>query len=376
MKLFGRMRKYGRSLFVWEFSKLMTARSVLVVLLLAAVSAYTSYGYYTEKESDSEAAYEKFIANEWYGPLTIEREAEFYARREEIDGYISDTAYSDMTEAYASGEITAEEYEDFTTGYRRAIRESPMMDRLEEAVARISKVRNESGVVGWLIPTGGVSRLLGRDVNVWRLAAVVIVCVRLYTPDHAGRVSESDFALISKTTKRGRRSLFRAKLSAAATVAVMISLIFEAADLLIGLTVTDGLPELFAAPVLSLWNYAMFRDGITVGGFIAAAAVIRFAATLMLALLTGALSFVLKRMMPTLLAVAMFTLVPYALVYMGMLTFRLLDFTAALSGCRLLRLSAVSVFFTGIYTFAAVDLVGFAVLTLAALLFVRSRMGR
>ncbi len=115
---------------------------------------------------------------------------------------------------------------------------------------------------------------------------------------------------------------------------------------------------------------------MTVGGFLAVSAAVRFAACVMLTLLTCAASFFLKKLLPTLFAVASVTLLPYALVYIGFLDVMYIDFTAALAGGKLLLRSAELTAGGGAFTFAWALLLGYAALTAAAAMLVRHKTGR
>ena len=373
-------KKTGRmatsSLFVWECRKLLTPLTVAAVILLAAASAYTSYEYYTKQSVTSWRGYEEYIAETWFGPMTDEKEKIIAERCDHVNGIVSQEAVNKMVESYLAGEISDEEYSAYMSEYHAVKGEYGMLDRLDDTVKYLSKKKSETGVTGWLIPTEQLTRLIGRDINIWRLAAVILVFARMYTPDYAGRVSESDFATILYTTKRGRRASFRAKLKAVLLISLCLSLLFEAADLVVGISSTERFLDMLSAPVLSVEKYSAFGDGITIGGFIALSVLIRTVSTAVLALLTCAASFVMKKLPAALLAVAMITLVPYALVYMGFLSLRFIDFTAVLAGEKLLYRSADFAVGGGVYVFAVMLIIGYAALTFAAVMFVRHRTGK
>lgn len=70
------------------------------------------------------------------------------------------------------------------------------------------------------------------------------------------------------------------------------------------------------------------------------------------------------------------TLLPYALVYMGILVLRYVDFTAILAGGKLLTRSAEFGVFNGTYTFAIILTCCYIILNSATIMFVRYEIGK
>ncbi len=364
------------SLYAWEIRKLATPGAAAVVAVLFAASAYTSYVFYTEKPAFTLSDFEEYLGDEWLGELTDEMAAKINAEYDEFEYITSTDTWNEKAGEYLSGQITEAEFEEYRNKYYDIIESGESTERLFERYKYLDEQKKLTGVNVWVVPTIGLSRLFARNINVWRFAAVIFIFARMYTCDYAGKSSEGNFAALLRSTKRGRRDSYRAKVLSMLTLSVILSLLFELSDLAVGIAVTDHIGEMLAAPVLSVPSYVMFTDGITVGGFIAVSVLLRTLATVILAALTCASSFLMKKLPPALILTSVFTLVPYALVYMGVGAVRAVDFTPMIAGGLLLLRSAEQNVFGQVYAFALLLAAGYMAVAAASSLYVRWRTGK
>lgn len=363
-------RRYPCSMFVWECEKLLTPAMVIVVAALLILSAHDSEEYYGEHISRGQLAYEEYINEHLFGPLTDEK----------ID-YINERV--EYTNEYTSEERLLlvmkgpyEELIDFLDKRDEAMAESSILESVKDDLDRLSAIREEDGVDGWFMFDVNVGRILSRDINIYMLAAIVIVFSRMYAPDYAGKVSEGNFASILRTTRRGRRASYRAKLSSAAAVSLLIGLLFIITDAAIGISSAGRFFDIMSAPLISIRSYADMNTNITVGAYFAIICALRAASCVMIALITSAASFALHKLPATLFAVSMFTLLPYALVYMGVKALRFVDITAMVSGGKLMTRSSAMAIGGSPFAFAAIFVCGYAAVTAAASLAVRAKTGK
>ena len=371
----GGSKLYPKTLFGWECSKLATPASIVLVILLLSAFAYDAYRTYGEAVSEEERAYETYLDLHLFGELTDEK-AEYIEKRNELIAILaSDDSQEELLAAYSRGDITAEEYFAYLDGRDEAKAESLMIGRAAEDMAYLKALGSETGTRGWLFSRVSISRLLGRDVNIFLLAALIVIFARVYVPDFAGRSSEGSFMTIQRTTRRGRRASFRARTLSVLILSFCVFVLFEAVDLLFGIAATHRFFDILSAPVSSIEAYRSL-DGISIGGCIALILALRFCGYLIVAYLTVSASYITKRTPPTLFILAAFTLLPYVLVYMGALELRYIDFTAMLAGGKLLTRSADFALGGGVYTFASLLVAGYSVLTLAASQYVRYKTGR
>ena len=362
------------SLFLWECRKLLTLPTVLLVAVLLLVHAYTSYRYYTKADITASKKYDDYITENWFGPLTDGKEQRFYERYGYIADIVSvDNANNAVTQLQ-SGDMTGEEYEAFVDEYRSLKTESNLIDRLEGTVQYLAKQKRATGIEGWIIKTGDIARLLGRGVDIWLAAAIIFIFCRMHTPDYTGKSSEGNFAAVMRTTKRGRRIAYRAKMLAAVAVALTLSVLFEAVDLALGIAHTDGYFDVLSAPLMSISRYSSF-GAISVGAYHALVIATRILAAVTLAYISCAASYLTKKLHAALIISAAVTFLPYALVYMGLDALRYTDFTAALAGGELWTRSA-ELAIGGTYTFGMMLLFVYGAVAAAASLAVRAKVGK
>ena len=372
----GHDRAYPHTLIAWECSKLLTPVTTIAVIVLLIASGREAYGYYNAHISDGQRKYESYVNEHLFGEYDEEKLDYIYERFDYTSGVTDSETESEMFEKYSNGEIGYEELSAYLDERDSANAEAGILKDVREQTSYLSRLEKETSVRGWLFFDTNLTRVLDRDINIFMFAAVMIVFARIYAADYAGKISEGNFAAILHTTKKGRRDSFRSKVLSTLLISFAITAVFTLVDLAIGIATTERFFDILSAPMMSMQEYRVLDSGITVGVYMVMMILIRFSAYMLLSLLTTAASYIVKKIPMTLFIVALFTLLPYALVYMGILALRYVDFTAMLAGGKLLTRSAVFAVAGGTYVFAAVLVIAYAVLTAVGVAYVRKRTGK
>ncbi len=357
-----------RSLFAWEVRKIFTPVTAAVTAALLVFSVIEAQRTYSEYIMESDRIYEEYVSAHVFGEYSDASRDYLSERKTVLEEISSDERADEEKSKYLSGKIEFGEYRAFLSESGKAEAELGIVKKIMKHVTAMEK----EGGPFWLFPNTMISRILGRDMNIFLYAAVVFLFSRICAADYASKSSEGAFASILRTTKRGRRESWRARTMAALAVSAGITAAFEAVDIIVGAAHTERFFDILGAPMLSIEKYAAF-GGMTVGGYLLLVIAIRSLAHIMLALLTVAASFIVRRVSLALFVTAAVTLLPYALVYMGVAALRFADLTAALAGGKLLLRSAEFSVFGGTYTFAALFLLAFLCLTLSVTFYVRHK---
>ncbi len=363
-------RRYPSTVFAWECGKLLTPAIILTVVILLILSARDANNYYNARISEGELRYETYVNEHLYGPATDEKQSYIYERMSYTSEMTSEARFHEMLENSAGDELYT-----FLDERNEAMAEAAMLGMASEKMRYLQSLEDDIGERGWFIFDVKLDRILSRDINIYMLAAVIIVFSRMYGADYAGKVSEGNFAAILRTTRRGRRSTYRAKMLSALAVSLLTAAAFIAVDVSFGIASTDRFFDLLSAPLLSVAKYAGMHSDITVGAYLMLVVAARAAACIIIAYLTCAASFALHRLPSTLFAVSLFTLLPYALVYMGVLALRYVDITAMFAGGKLFTRSAELAVGGSPFAFAAMLVCGYTAVTAAASLAVRAKVG-
>ena len=369
------MKKYSLSLFGFELRRLMSAPVTALVAALLILSALDSYRIYSAKLSSSMSAYESYVSENCLGPVTAEvsehyRELYNYARE-----FTSVEHRNEVGEEYAEGKITYDEFIEYLDEARELGRDITSLEMLNSALSYLERTARDTGAAVWLMPSSRLERMLGRDVNVFLLAALAFVISRTYAADYAGKSSEGNFAAILRTTRLGRRTLFRSRLLVSVLLSVAFALLFSMSDIAVGAAVSERFFDVLSAPSASMEPFHAL-GGVTVGGFIALSLFARVAASVMIAVLTCAASYFTKNAASTLFVTALFTLLPYALVYIDVPGMKYADITVMLAGGRLFTRSAELVVGGSPFAFAAILVCGYGAVAAAASLAVRAKVGK
>lgn len=369
-------RRYPSSLFAWECRKLLTPGVTALVILLLLCSVYLDFDAYDVRLPDSIIEYESYVNENLLGAYTEEKAAALSLAYEENKRLTSSETYDDMTDKYYYGEITAEEYGSYLTERDAAVRVRDALERASAQSAYLEALASSTGINGWYLSEYRLTPILSRGFDVCLLAAVIVIFSRVCPPDYAAVAQSGDFASIARTTRRGRRASYSAKVLSVLAVSLAVAAVFTLADFAVSLSRVPHITKILSAPVVSISRYGSLDTDMTVAECLAAAAALRFLSCAAIACITAAASFAFKKTAPTLFFAAAVTLLPYVLVNLGVDIAKYIDMTAMLSGFGLLFRSAELSVFGSVSSFALLLSSGVAAASAAALLAWRKTVGK
>lgn len=326
-----------RSLFGWEWHKMLIAARVLpVILLLFCVRCALSADAADVTQTFSDAVYEDYMTR-WQGELTDTARAEIAAER----AYISETL-SEETEvrlSYLDGEISYHEYAAWLVEYNYAFTHAELFCEIEDHVLYVDRMA-AAGYGAWFVYDTGWEALLFSDFDFTLYAAFLLLFAGVFAVEYDTSSSNGGFSQILRCAKRGRRATFRAKYSAAIVASLCFSVLWNVADIaFVSLAYPFPSPN---APVLSLEScaslaashspLAAFAADMSIAGFFALVLLLRILSSVLLAVLLCALSALLRRLISVLATAMLLTVFPALLSYFGFSSLSFLDFTALLRG--------------------------------------------
>lgn len=369
-------KNYSPSLFAFEIKKFLTPGAAVAVVLLLALSVFESLSVYGEPMYESDRVRDEYVSEHLLGEITDGALEDFNAHRAEVEYNADYERRAEHINAFTAGELTREELDarlDVVDAYQR---EKSILGVLTTEINGLRRTGERVGVNCWLIPGTMITRILGRDTNIFLLLAVLVLFSGAYDADYAKSTSGDSFAAIKRATARGRRASFRAKTLAVLVLSLAVTAAFLLSDLAIGIAMTGDFSRVLSAPLVSLAEYADYGGAVTVGGYLAASVCLRAVSFMMLAVMTCMVSYFVRSMQKTLFVTVLYTLLPFALSYMGVDVMRRLDFTSALAGGRLLVNSSMFASFGGAYAFAVIFMCVCALITLSVSLAVRRATGK
>lgn len=324
-------------LFVWEARKLLTFNVICTVAILFAVSLYISYDKYSRVISESERSYTEFV-NSIFGELTEDKR--IYINEEKLRCDLAEQYLDDMSEKYLSGEVSVEEYYKAIDESSDARRIAYLLDIAYEKLIYLNSLETETGVRGWFFAEDRISRMLTTDFDVFFVLAVIIIFTRTYVVEYQGKSSEGHTASIIRTMKRGRLSVYRAKLLATVIISAILCVLFFSFDFILGAVKVERFDEILKAPIMSLESFRSINSDITIGEFFALTYALRTFGFILLAIICSGISYLTKNLTLSVFIISIMVFVPYALVYMGVAILHRIDYTALLSGIKLLLRSS------------------------------------
>lgn len=326
-----RIRQRSLSLVGYENHKLLIAsRMIAVVIAALCLRCVISYNGNIPPDDSFERIYRSYMT-ELEGEITDEKR-EYIAKESEFISKtlaMQDTMYAD----YAGGRIDYPTYSAYLSDYNYAISHNEAIKVVSDHAKYIDKCKAETGIDAWFVYDSGWLRLFGTDADILLLAAVVVLLAGIFADEYSSRSSSGGFAQILRSTKRGRRQTFVAKLVAAVIIAATMTVLFNAADAFI-ISKRFFMPAQ-GAPVQSLELFEGFTGGMSILGYTAIMYVIRLCAAVTLALLVCGLSCVLRRQLSVLSCTVALTLLPSLLAYFGLYVMRRVDFLRYFAGTPL-----------------------------------------
>ncbi len=328
-------RKVPSTLFGWEIHKLFPASVIFTVAALLVASVYSSYSTYFRALKNAE--YNEYISENFFGEYSEEMKTAIANRREELSYMQSPEKRNEILRSFLDGKISKAEYESLLSELDRVSSEETLLRKLSGKMAELDLLNRETGITGWIFAEDAVSELIGGGFDVFLFAAVVLIFSRQYVYDGGGvgKRPNTGFPQTLSVTKRGRWQIFKAKFSSAIAVSFAVAVVFTLSEFFLAISMTERFFEFLSAPVASIKAYSAIGD-ITVGEYLSLTFVFRVFGYVMLAVITTAASYAVRKLPPTLFIVSFLTVLPYLLVYVGVSALKYVDFTAILSGGKLL----------------------------------------
>ena len=313
-----------RPLWVFELHKL---RPVLVLVMLAAiVFARVAYldGTVGSMAQMHEALYYQYIAE--FAPISAEeREEQIRAERERIDGILSQK--DSKLEQYLSAEINLDAYTAYLDQYADAFPKDSALERVEEYVRYLNR-RSVDGSVAPIYDTGWkVYFNLAPDL--FLCAAIVLFCTPIFSMEYISTSSSGGFARILRTTRRGRRDVFAAKIGLSLCVSVCLAILFRGISL--WRVAENYLLGNLSAEIWRLTDFSVIEGGMSIASYLVLDFALQIVAGLLLAGLAASLS-CLCRNLPAALSLALILVgIPYLITTTAipqLQSFSLPEFTA------------------------------------------------
>jgi hypothetical protein len=270
------------------------------------------------------------------GELTIEKSEFISAEREFINDIL--VKQDEMLEKYLLEEINFDEYREYLTDYNYAYSRNEILAVIENHLYYIEKTTAVKNIDTWFIYDTGWKKLFHSGFDIILYSLILLLFAGIFADEYTGKSSSGSFIQILRTTKKGRKRTFRAKLISALGITAALTVIFNSIDL-ISIFKNYDLPAI-NAPLLSLQSFSDISGSITVGQFLAAHLFIKLFANILFTIFLYGLSELLKKSILVMSVSVAVTLFPALFVYFGLDIFNYFDFTALLSGTQLYLLSA------------------------------------
>ena len=336
-KISFRRRIYSRSLFCTEtYKTLVLKRYLFIIVGILLVRCYIATDNFRNVNTFFDSIKREYMTM-FEGALTDEKREFIRDYRATINHIIEKSG--EMRERYVAGDIDWAEYRVFLGNYGKArSRNDAFRIVVEEHLMYIEMTAIQKNIDIWFMYDTGWRLLFHRGFDIILYVLLLLLFSGSFADEYTSKSSSGSFAQILRTTKNGRRHTFRAKLISAITIALSLTLIFNAIDLTIIFRNWE-LPAI-NAPLLSLQSFADINSSITVGQYLVTHILIRLLANILFTLFVCGLSAILKKTILVMSISVAVTLFPALFVYFGLYIFNYFDFTGLLSGTQLYLLSA------------------------------------
>lgn len=331
-----RLKVRRPSLIRGELRKCLSPMLIVAILLLVGVRVQQATERFEVSANDVETR-KRDYAEKYGGVLTEESAARVHDEYNSAVALIDEELQEENSLAYALGEMSADEYYGYLNEVWKATSALPVLSEVNSHITYLENKADETGLQMQFFYDGGYEDFFGIEFDLSLYLIVLLGLSAIFAKEYVSDSSHGGFVQILRTTQQGRIPVFARKLIYSAVYSGMFVLAFSLLDLYL-LGKGEGLHSL-SAPLMSMQRYADVSFGITVGGYLVLCIFLRLLGALILALLTTALSCLIRNTKLVLALTAAITLLPYALYYFGIELARYFDFTTLLSGDRLWRLS-------------------------------------
>ena len=326
------VRSFSSSLVAAEiFKTLISSRFIIALVILLCVKTAYSAELYSAPKSYSDEVYFEYMTK-LEGELTDEKLGFIRNERNEIDSIIR--IKEQMQKAYRDETIGFDEYYDYIARYNYAESRDELLRVIEDHAEYLAEADNG----GWFVYDTGWHKLYSGDADLFLYTAILLLLAGIFASEYFSRGEKGGFARILRSTKKGREETFSAKLMSASIMAVTLTLVTSAIDI-VSIFRNYEMPAL-SAPIVSIREFAELSPTLTVGGYMAVFLTLRIAGALLMAMLVCALSELLCRYLPVLGTVIVLTLLPAFCVGFGISAAEPLNFLNLLAGTPILLGSA------------------------------------
>lgn len=315
-----RMRTFTGSLVTYEIYKtLISSRLLLIVLALMCIKIFFFADSYRSNNSYADVVYKDYMTT-LEGELTEEKSRYISDER----AFITNTKamYEEMRLAYINGDISHEKYREYLADYNYAQSHDEALKKVEDHQAYLKQVEKKTGVRGWFLYDTGWRKLINTGADLYLFATILLLCAGTFADEYISRSSFGPFVRVLRSTKKGRINTFRAKLSAAVIMTLIVSLFYNAAEYLIIFKNYD-MPSA-SAPLLSIEQFGNIStgpfSGMSVIQYLFMMSLVRVVAALLLAVFITGLSELIRRVVPILSVTVAVALLPALLNYFGLTT--------------------------------------------------------
>ena len=303
--------RYTTGIYRFEVKKICSVVTGIVVLASVLLTVYLSDdAYHLQRDFDMNyySEYMERMEGEWTEEKhqTILSE---YREMSEITG-----KYEPMREKYSLGLITSNEYNRYLMEYLDAEVRIRTMKRIA-ARSEYLKTKYEEGYSVAFFDDTGWNLLTDANLSFVMCLAVIMICADIFAMEH-----RSGFFKIQSATEKGRLPVGIAKFAVAVTVAVVLGLISEACQF-IYVGVCSGLDGAsYSAISMEM------ESTLSVGGYFACSMLKNMMLYSMLAGVTAGISKLTRRMIPTLVVMAVVVFSPMIFSYFGISLFDQVSF--------------------------------------------------
>lgn len=322
-------RPVYHSISVWEILK--QQKLLFVVLLLVAVKAvYCIMVPYSQSyEDEIYYAYMTQLA----GPVDADKQSYITEEIQSINETIA--AYDSQMHAYVDGVISEEAFQSYFSEYQKAIASSGVIVRVRDHADYLVDLMAEHQLEGHFLYDTGIIGYVCRDFDSLLYFCVILLCCQMFHDEYRMKTSSHPFAMILRTTKKGRKIILRAKFRLGMLVSAILFITLEAVMYLYVFSLHEAV-DLYV-PLCSIEQFGYAFGDMSILSYLILVLSVKAVATVMLAYLGMSLSLLLKGSMWTYAITMALTLLPRFLIYFNIDIFKYVDYCSFLSADTLFR---------------------------------------
>lgn len=326
---------YSKSLFISEMYKLFISKRFLwIVICLMILKTFISINQFAPNQTYAENVYREYMSI-LEGSVTDTKRQYVIKERDYIDNILnqSDQKRSD----FIAGHISYSEYRLYLSEYNYAYSRTDVLKIIEDRLSYFDTIYSQQGISASFLYDTGWLLLFASKFDVMLYTILIILFSGIFADEYTAKSSSSGFSIIMRTTKRGRFNTYISKILIAITITTLLTLICIGIDTSI-VWHNFGLPNPTAS-LLSLPLFSKTDAQITLCQYYAFYVGVKVLSNLVLSLFLCGLSQLVKKGVPTICTVIIFTLFPHLFVLLGFDQFKIVDFCSFLSVTPLYTLS-------------------------------------